>query len=303
MRIKNRRKKMKDSSSSRLGKGLSALFGEETQNILAEIESGTNQDFQSEHRLIDIDKIIPNPYQPRKEFDQEALEELKESILQHGLISPILVRKGVVGYELIAGERRLRASKLAGLKEIPSIIVDFNDQEMMEISIIENIQRKDLNVIEEANAYQTLIDKLGITQEEMATKMNKSRSYVTNTLRLLKLPVEVQQMVVNNLLSMGHVRALLSLDSKEKMLKLAQEAVAKNYTVRQVEQLVKEKPIIPIKVSKQPKQIYRYPIELIENTYQTKATIIDHEIRIRFTDTEDLNRILELMGVIEKGLE
>ena len=290
----------KQGKSSRLGKGLSALFGEETQSILQEIQNGTSQDFKSEQLEIDVDKIMANPYQPRKEFEQESLLELKESILQHGLISPILVRKGVTGYELIAGERRLRASKLANLKAIPAIVVDFNDVEMMEISLIENIQRKDLNVIEEAMAYANLIEKLGYTQEEVSVKMNKSRSHITNLLRLLRLPSEVQEYVVSGQLSMGHVRPLITLDSPLKMIELASRAVKENLSVRQVEQLVKAKPMKNIKISPQPRKEYRYPIQLLEQKFQTKAIIEKHEIKIRFNDTQDLNRILELMGVLEQ---
>lgn len=290
----------KQAKTSRLGKGLSALFGEETQSILQEIQNGTSQDFKSEQLEIDVDKIIANPYQPRKEFEEESLQELKESILQHGLISPILVRKGVFGYELIAGERRLRASKLANLKAIPAIVVDFNDVEMMEISLIENIQRKDLNVIEEAMAYANLIEKLGYTQEEVSVKMNKSRSHITNLLRLLRLPLEVQQFVISGQLSMGHVRPLITLESSEKMTEIALRAVKENLSVRQVEQLVKAKPKIQIKISPSPRKEYRYPIQLLEQKFQTKAIIDKHEIKIHFHDTQDLNRILELMGVLEQ---
>ena len=174
--------------SKRLGKGLQAIFGDDAASIIDDIEKGIETSVNYKHKELNVNDIIANPYQPRREFDLTALNELKESILQHGVITPVLVRQSSIkGYELIAGERRLRASKLAERETIPAIIVDFNDDQMMEVSLIENIQREDLNVIEEAKAYQQMIDRFGYTQEKLAEKMNKSRSYITNLTRLLNL--------------------------------------------------------------------------------------------------------------------
>ena len=183
-----------------LGKGLEAIFGEDVTTVLEEIQhSGHNSE------EIEVKLIHPNPYQPRQHFDQERIDELAMSIKEHGVFTPVLVRKAVSGYQLIAGERRLRATKQVGLERIPAIVLDFDDQQMMEISLIENIQREDLNVVEEARAYKTLIDRLGLTQEELGKKVGKSRVHITNTLRLFQLPESVIQMLYNQELSMGQV--------------------------------------------------------------------------------------------------
>ena len=205
---------MDNKNNARLGKGLSSIFGQDVSKVLDDIQNGDMEVERQEQSKIPVDEIRPNPYQPRKVFNDEALKELSSSIKQHGVFTPILVKKSIQGYDLIAGERRLRASKLAGLKDIPAIIVDFDDQEMMEIALLENIQREDLNVIEEAKAYEKLIQRLGYTQEQLAHRVGKSREHITNLLRLLKLPEDVQEYVVSKQLSMGHVRALLGLKTK-----------------------------------------------------------------------------------------
>ena len=178
---------MDNKNNARLGKGLSSIFGQDVSKVLDDIQNGDMEVERQEQSKIPVDEIRPNPYQPRKVFDDEALKELSSSIKQHGVFTPILVKKSIQGYDLIAGERRLRASKLAGLQDIPAIIVDFDDQEMMEIALLENIQREDLNVIEEAKAYEKLIQRLGYTQEQLAHRVGKSREHITNLLRLLKL--------------------------------------------------------------------------------------------------------------------
>lgn len=287
-------------NDKRLGKGLGAIFGDDAQNILEEIQAGESNPLVSDRRFININEISTNPYQPRRTFDPEKLNELKESIQQHGVLTPILVRKAIHGYELIAGERRLRAAKLAGLSEINSIVVDFDDEQMMEVSLIENIQREDLNVIEEAQAYRNLIDRFGYTQESVAQKMNKSRTHITNLLRLLNLPAEVLEMVQKEELSMGHVRPLITITDSMEAIRLAHKIKKEHLSVRQVEDLLKkpaEKP--KIKISVQPKAEYKYPIELLEKKFQTKAMISNKKITLEFNDTDDLNRILELMGVLE----
>ena len=231
---------MDNKNNARLGKGLSSIFGQDVSKVLDDIQNGDMEVERQEQSKIPVDEIRPNPYQPRKVFNDEALKELSSSIKQHGVFTPILVKKSIQGYDLIAGERRLRASKLAGLKDIPAIIVDFDDQEMMEIALLENIQREDLNVIEEAKAYEKLIQRLGYTQEQLAHRVGKSREHITNLLRLLKLPEDVQEYVVSKQLSMGHVRALLGLKTEANMRKVAKQAINQGLSVRKVEQIVKD---------------------------------------------------------------
>ncbi len=288
-------------SRSKLGKGLGAIFGENIDQILEDIEKGQSKEFESSQMLLNIDEIRVNPYQPRKQFDPEALQELADSIRQFGVITPILVRQAVQGYELIAGERRLRAAKLVELKELPVIVVDFSDDMMMEVALIENIQRENLNVVEEAQAYQSMMDHLGYTQEQMANRVNKSRTHIANLLRLLRLPKEVLDLVVEETLSMGHVRPLITLSSKEEMIEIAKRAAKEKMSVREVERLVsqKDKPRPKRTVHILPKKKYIYPIELLEKKLQTKVIIDRNQIVINFSDDDDLNRILEMMDALE----
>lgn len=288
-------------SNQKLGKGLSAIFGENVDDILEDIQQGKVEGV-SDTTLIDVKKIKPNPYQPRKEFDKAALEELSQSIATHGVFTPILVKEAVKGYELVAGERRLRASKLAGLKEIPAIVVEFNDQQMMEISLLENIQREDLNVIEEAIALSNLIEKLGYTQEQLAKQIGKSREYVTNTLRLLKLPDKVQQYVVNKKLTMGHARALLALDDKEDILLVAKQAINEKLSVRAVEKLVKDakNPYVNKKKKEDKTSAYDGVVKVMQEKLQTKVVVDDTQINIKYQGVDDLNRILEILGLLEE---
>ncbi|NBK97569.1 MAG: ParB/RepB/Spo0J family partition protein [Erysipelotrichia bacterium] len=282
--------------------GLSAIFGDSVNDVLEDIQKGNKKvEGVSDTTSIPLKEIKANPYQPRKEFDEKALQELSESIQTHGVFQPILVKKSVKGYELIAGERRLRASKLAGLKEIPAIIVEFNDQQMMEIALLENIQREDLNVIEEAQALAKMSDKLGYTQEELAKRIGKSREHVTNTLRLLKLPAKIQDFVVKKELSMGHVRSLLSLHSEEDMLLVAKQAIKEKLSVRAVEKLVKEylHPQ-PKKARKEKDTTYEHVSKLVQDKLQTKVMIDQQKIVIHYHGTEDLNRILELIDCLEE---
>ena len=286
--------------NKKLGKGLSSIFGQDVSKILDDIQNGEVETEHQEQKKISIDQIRPNPYQPRKVFDPEALKELSNSISQHGVFTPVLVKKGIRGYDLIAGERGLRASKMAGLEEIPAIIVDFDDQQMMEIALLENIQREDLNVIEEAKAYENLINRFQYTQEQLAHRVGKSREHITNTLRLLKLPEQVQNYVVNRQLSMGHVRALLALKDKERIEKIAQKAIDQNLSVRKVEQLVKDINH-PKVIEKNPEDIYLKEAKVkLEEYFKTGISISSHSISIHFEDKEDLNRILELLNLIEE---
>lgn len=282
--------------------GLSAIFGEGVNDVLEDIQKGNKKiDGVSDTISIPVNEIKANPYQPRKEFDETKLKELSESIKTHGVFTPILVKRAVKGYELIAGERRLRASKLAQLKEIPAIIVDFNDQQMMEVALLENIQREDLNVIEEAHAYTKMLDKLGYTQEELAKRIGKSREHVTNTLRLLKLPTKIQEYVMSKQLTMGHVRSLLSLDNEEDMLMVAKQAIKDKLSVRAIEKLVKDFMTPKAKKVEKQKDTSLVNVEkLIQDKLQTKVNVESNKIVITYHGVDDLNRILELLDCLEE---
>lgn len=291
---------MDNKNNARLGKGLSSIFGQDVSKVLDDIQNGDMEVERQEQSKIPVDEIRPNPYQPRKVFNDEALKELSSSIKQHGVFTPILVKKSIQGYDLIAGERRLRASKLAGLKDIPAIIVDFDDQEMMEIALLENIQREDLNVIEEAKAYEKLIQRLGYTQEQLAHRVGKSREHITNLLRLLKLPEDVQEYVVSKQLSMGHVRALLGFKTEASMRKVAKQAIDQGLSVRKVEQIVKD--TNNKKTIEKPKEdIYvKAAKEKLQEFFQTSVSISKNAISIHYENKEDLNRILELLNLVEE---
>lgn len=285
-----------------LGKGLDAIFGENVGSLIEEISSN-DKDFSINKKELNIKDIRPNPYQPRRQFDEQSLQELANSIKENGVFQPILVRTSTIGYELVAGERRLRASKLAGKKTIPVIIVDFNDQQMMEISLLENIQRKDLTAIEEANAYNQLIKKFNYTQEQLAKRLGKSRTNVTNLLRLLNLPNEVQKLVNDNKITYGHARALLSLDNEQQMIDLAKQTVKEDLSVRELETLCrgnnKKKTTSTKKVKAKDPFTADVENRLIKK-FGTKVEIQNKSIVIKYNDTEDLNRILEIMEVIEE---
>jgi ParB family transcriptional regulator, chromosome partitioning protein len=207
--------------SKALGKGLGALFPGAQVN---------DEDVVNE---IAVDELRANPYQPRKHFDPDALEELISSVREHGVVQPLVVRKSIRGYEIVAGERRFRAAKEAGLDRVPVVVREFTDEQMMEIALIENLQREDLNSIEIAEAYQKLMDRFSLTQEELAKRVGKSRPHVTNYLRLLQLPREIQEDVSRGTLSMGHARALRGVKDRETLLKLAKRAVKEGVSVRQ----------------------------------------------------------------------
>ena len=289
-------------AKKKLGKGLDAIFGENIDSFLDDIEKGAAEAAGSSKSELPISQIRPNPYQPRKEFDENGLKELANSIRENGVFQPILVRKSLSGYELVAGERRLRASKLAGKSEIPAIIVDFDDRQMMEISLLENIQRKDLTPIEEATAYRQLISKLGYTQDELAKRLGKSRTNVANMLRLLSLPEKIRSMVNEGRLSYGQARTLLSLEDEGKMISLAERTVREGLSVRELEKLTakKEKPASGKKKGKDADPFTEDVEDRLRKKFATKVEIRNKAICIRYTDTEDLNRILDIMGVIEE---
>ena len=282
-----------------LGRGLEQLFNSENLDFNSfekQIYETTNSDEIIE---LNLDEIRPNPYQPRTTFNEESLRELAESIKINGVFQPIIVKKGIKGYDLVAGERRLRASKMAAKTTIPAIIRDFSDQQMMEIALLENLQRENLNVIEEARAYETMIKKLNLTQDELSNKVSKSRSHVTNILGLLRLPQEIQQMIIENKLTMGHARVLSKLESEEKMLEYAQMIVNNKIPVREIEEItVKEERKNKIKKTTDDRG-YKYVEELLREKLDTKVKIKEKKIEISFVNVADLNRILEILNVKE----
>ena len=293
----------KKENNARLGKGLSAIFGEDVSNVLEDIQQGKSEVHEDSKFEVDVKDVKPNPYQPRKHFDDDKIQELADSIKLHGVFTPILVKKAVKGYELITGERRLRASKLAGLKRIPAILMDFDDQKMMEIALLENIQREDLNAIEEAQGYEKLIKKLGYKQEELAHRIGKSREHVANMLRLLKLPASVQQHVVNNELSMGHVRALLSLKDPKLMEEVAQKAIQLHLSVRAVETLVKNMNEPKPEPVKKERDVNLDQVEKrLQSRFGTKVKIDEKQIVIKYHGNDDLNRVLEMIGGLDEEM-
>lgn len=288
---------------SALGKGLSAIFGDDIDNVLDDIQQGKSDEYGTKKFEVAVNEVKPNPYQPRKVFDDDKIHELADSIKQHGVFTPILVKKAVKGYELITGERRWRACKIANVKTIPAILMEFDDQQMMEIALLENIQREDLNAIEEAQGYEKLIKKIGYTQEELSKRVGKSREHVANLLRLLKLPESVQNYVVTKQLSMGHVRALLALKNDGLMEEVAQKAIQLHLSVRAVETMVKN--MNEPKEKREPKErdIQLDPIEhRLQSRLQTKVKIDEKQIAIKYNGTDDLNRILEILNCLDEEL-
>ena len=284
-----------------LGKGLEQLFSNEVlnfENFEKEIVSSAKTNDIVE---ISIDEIRSNPYQPRKTFNDDSLKELAESIKEYGIVQPIIVKKSIKGYELIAGERRTKASKLAGLEKIPAIIKEFNDQEMMEIALIENIQREDLNPIDEAIAYENIINISGMTQEEFAKKFGKSRSHVTNMLGLLKLPQATKKLVESNKISMGHARALSKISDEELINNLSDRILNESLSVRELEHIIAEENLpkknkVNRKIDE--KNIHYLIYErIMREKIGTKVKIKDNKIEIPFDREKDLERILEILGI------
>ena len=297
---------MAEKKQKGLGRGLDSIFGSNVEQFLDDIQSSAKEVPGRREVEIAIEEIRPNPYQPRKEFDQTALNELADSIRTHGIFTPLLVRKSVSGYDLITGERRLRAAKIAGLKVVPAISVEFTEEQMMEIAILENVQREDLNAIEEAAAYDSLVKKLGYTQEKLAERVGKSREYCANIMRLLKLPSEVQKLVVDKRLAMGHVRPLLGLKDETEMLDAAEKILKEKMSVREVEAYVRDINAEEVKTNKTKPEKKRDPIihdleHQISVKLGTKVTIQNKKLTIQYTDTADLNRILEILNCLDEG--
>lgn len=283
-----------------LGRGMEALF-------TAYEETPTDNEIVEE---IPLDQIRPNPYQPRKHFDEVALQELSDSIKQSGVFQPVILRKSMIkGYELIAGERRVRASRLAGKTTIPAIVRQLDEDRMIEIAVVENLQREDLSPLEEAEAYSMLMDKLNLTQAEVADRMGKSRPYIANYLRLLTLPEQIKQMVTEEKLSMGQARTMLGLKDKSQMIAVAEKVIKEHLTVRQVEELVQlynqQMPIQPQKKEKTDKVAKSpYIIEIehqMQERFGTGASINQKgdkgKIEIEFLSQSDLIRILEMLDI------
>ena len=283
-----------------LGKGLEELFNSEILDYSTVEEKIVNETPKEAITMVNINELRSNPYQPRKFFDESALSELAESIKEHGVFQPIIIKKSIKGYEIIAGERRVKASKLAGISEIPAIIRDFNDTQMMEIALLENLQRENLTAIEEAQAYKKLQETLSLTQEELAKRLGKSRSHITNMLGLLTLPPTIQTDVNEKKITMGHARVLSKIDNSEQQRELEEKVISEGLSVRKLEELSQE-PII-IKSNPQKPRIktqneYQYLQEEISEKLGTRVVNKKNKIEISFANGNDLNRLLEEMNI------
>ncbi len=283
-----------------LGRGLEQLFNNENLD-LNQIEEKIYESATADEIMeIPLADIRFNPYQPRTNFSQEAIDELAHSIKEHGVFQPIIVKKSVKGFQLVAGERRVRACRNLGLETIPAIIRDLTDEQMMEIALLENLQREDLSAIEEAHAYQNLMAKFNITQDNLAKKIGKSRSHITNILGLLKLSPDVQKMVNEKKLTMGHARVLSKLENNEQIKTLANEIVNKQLSVRALEeQLSSQEFQRKRKIKRQVKSEYALAEQLLMEKLDVKVKIHEKKIVINFENKADLARILEILDIKE----
>ena len=285
-------------STNRLGRGLGALFQE---HDIESIESFEQVKEGEVVQQLDVKTLRPNPYQPRKYFDETKINELALSIKEHGVFQPIIVKKDIKGYIIIAGERRFRAAQKANLQTIPAIVREFNDHLMMEYALIENLQREDLTAIEEAEAYKMLMQKLDLTQERLAERIGKSRAYIANTMRLLQLPRVVQ----NNIISVGHGKVLAGLKDEDLIIKFANVIKEKQISVRELEDLIKDasinQPEIEKKVTKVLNPHLDYVKTNLESYFGTKVKIKEKQgkgqIIINYNDLDNLNHLLEIMGI------
>jgi ParB family chromosome partitioning protein len=274
-----------------LGKGLQALFPEDKNDNTDQVKQ------------VAVSELRPNPYQPRKTFSEEAIQELAESIGLHGILQPIIARKSIKGFEIVVGERRFRAAKQAGLKEVPVVVKELDEQKMMELALIENLQREDLNPIEEALAYEKLMKHLSVTQEQLAERVGKSRPHIANHLRLLNLPEVVQQFISDGKLSMGHGRALLGLKDKQSLTTLIEKILKEKLSVREVEELIhhlnervsretKRKKIVLTPFLKERQDVLR---TRLGTSVQIKPGKKKGKIEIDYFSEEDLERIVQLL--------
>ena len=298
---------------SGLGKGLESLIPNKKNDIsdskVEKKQEKENDSPKSGEIMVRINEVEPNRDQPRKDFDEDALMELADSIRQFGILQPLLVQKKKNYYEIIAGERRWRAAKLAGIKEVPIIVKDYTDQEIVEISLIENIQRENLNPIEEAMAFKRLLQEFQLKQDEVAERVSKSRTAVTNSMRLLKLSPRVQQMIIDDMISTGHARALLAIDDEEQQFILANKIFDEKLSVRETEKLVKALKNPKKEVKKEKSEhtfIYENIEEQIKNIMGTKVSVNQKangkgKIEIEYYSEEELERIYDLLMTIPRG--
>ncbi len=281
-----------------LGKGLDAIF--------SNMEAGKEETVQE----INIKELRPNPYQPRKFFQQEAIEELKASIIEHGILQPLIVRKSIKGYEIVVGERRYRAAKEAKLSVVPAVVREFTEQQMMELAVLENLQREDLNPIEEGQAYQTLMERLKLTQEEVAKRLGKSRPHVANHIRLLSLPPKIQEFILDGKISMGHGRALLGLRKKANLPMVVEKVINESMNVRQLEKWIQQlNENVPRETKKPEKKKDVFILERehsLRERFGTSVSIKQNKnkgkIEIEFFSQDDLERILEILGQNQESL-
>ena len=283
-----------------LGRGLEELFNSEVLDYNTVEEKIVKETPKDEIVMVKLDELRSNPYQPRKVFDEAALQELAASIKEHGVFQPIIVKKSIKGYEIIAGERRVKASRIAGLTEIPAIIRDFNDTQMMEIALLENLQRENLNAIEEATAYKKLLDTLNLTQEELAKRLGKSRSHITNMLGLLTLPESIKEEIIKNNISMGHARVLSKLEDQQQQEELLKKIINEGISVRRLEELTQEPTMVKINPQKKKENKnneYSYLQSELSEKLGTKVVIKKNKIEISFVNNNDLNRLLEYMNI------
>lgn len=289
-----------DTKRKALGRGLEELFNSESLE-LSKIENKIIEEADKDEIIeIDLSQLRSNPYQPRKIFDEEALKELSESIKEYGVFQPIIVKKSIKGFDIIAGERRVKASKMAGKTTIPAIVRDFTDEQMMQIALLENLQRENLTAIEEATAYKDIINALNITQDDLAKKLGKSRSHITNMLGLLRLPNSVQNMVLKSEISMGHARVLSKLENNEDITSLAEKVVNNNVSVRELENMVNSKYKRTVEINRRERsnsKEYKYIEEALEDKLGTKVRLSSNKIVVNYTSLNDLNRILEILDV------
>ena len=279
-----------------LGRGLEELFSSEVLDYSSVEKQIVEETSKDEIVNIKLSELRSNPYQPRKIFDEKALEELANSIKEHGVFQPIIVKKSIKGYEIIAGERRFRACKIAQL----AIVRDFNDTQMMEIALLENLQRENLTAIEEANAYKKLQDTLGLTQEQLANRLGKSRSHVTNMLGLLNLPETIQSDINDKKITMGHARVLSKLQDKVQQAELEEKVISEGMSVRELEELTQAPKIIktnPQKPKIKENNEYSYLQEELSEKLGTKVIVKKNKLEISFVNGNDLNRLLELMHI------
>lgn len=284
-----------------LGKGLEQLFESEQMDFKTFEQEIVSTTPESDIQLIPIEEIRSNPYQPRIHFDKDALEELAESIRLHGVFEPIIVKKSIKGYELVAGERRTKAAKIAGLDRIPAIVKEFNDQEMMEIALLENIQRENLSPIEEAKAYKNFMTKMNMTQEELGARFGKSRSYITNILGLLNLPKSVQEDVMENKISMSHARVLSKIEDEDKIVELNNLVKNNGISVRELESIAQGSGIQKRNTVVRNTQSDSIKGKIYENQLRdligSKVTISKNKITIPYATLADLDRIMEILNI------